>query len=64
MLYQYSERDGFTLLTEQPLEAEDSMPEFQTGFLSRQTFYVVLPDKVLALDPQDGSLLAEVPATK
>ena len=64
MLYQYSETDGFTLLTEQPLEAEDSMPEFQVGFLSRQTFYVVLPDKVLALDPQDGSLLAEVPAAK
>lgn len=64
MLYQYTEAGGFTLLAEQPLDEKGPAPEYQTGLLSRQTFYVVLPDKVLALSPQDGSLLAEVPAAK
>ncbi|MGI5894098.1 MAG: beta-propeller domain-containing protein [Candidatus Merdivicinus sp.] len=64
-LYQYREETGFKLIADFPLyeSAETpSLPEYETGFLLRQVFYLVLPDKMFALDPNSGKILAEVPA--
>lgn len=66
-LYRYSANTGLTLVTEQLLysaENVNSMPEFETGYLYRQNFYIALPDKILVLDWYKGDLLAEVVASK
>ncbi len=61
LLFQYNETGGFRLLAELPLGSgtDGGISEYQTGILSRGTFYVVLSDRVLAVNPQSGKLLAE-----